>query len=425
MDLMGPVEKESATGKNRYILVIVDDHTRFAWTYFLRHKSDACSTIKDFVAYVERNFEAKVKAFRSDRGGEFVNEELGGWMRAIGIKHELTIPHTPQQNGVAERYNRTLIERARSMLLASGLPTRFWEYSVRYATWLTNRLPTSALPGDGIPYTILEGKPPSLAMAKVFGSLAHVLVDMGKRKKKKLKFSPRSQWGVFLGISPESKGWLFYLPLSGEIGYLSRDAFFHESLGYHDYQARHLGPPPKGGVVKDPALEFRDPFPGEGWDVHLPPFESHALPPPATVPAEAPKEKISDIHPTDGMEEPHTPCISLHGDDTVSSLASPKGEDAAGLFREGPSSPEEDDPMMGETISHHSSEGRSEKSHPLTAEVVRSHQSAKKIPHVPFSKTLSYKIASSSYCPHPSIWWKELWGKESAISIPNGTSPQL
>ena len=239
-DLMGPVDTPSVF-RHKYIMVIVDDFTRYAWVYFLRKKSHAAAQLKDFFAYASRQFEATVRRVRSDRGGEFLDGKLGAWFQRLGVVHELSISHTPQQNGVAERFNRTLTERSRSLLLSSGLPVRFWEHAVSYASWVNNRLPSTALPGSQIPYTLLWGSPPNLAMAKVFGSLAHVWIDP-ETLPRKLKFGPRSRWAVFLGISEESKGWTFYVPGTGETGFLSRNAFFHEDLSLHDLES-------KGGTV--------------------------------------------------------------------------------------------------------------------------------------------------------------------------------
>ena len=100
-DLMGPVQTLSCK-HNKYILVIIDDHTRYAWVYFLKKKNHAAERLREFFALVERQHAAKVKRLRSDRGGEFLSIALGSWMEAQGIVHELSIPNTPQQNGVAE-----------------------------------------------------------------------------------------------------------------------------------------------------------------------------------------------------------------------------------------------------------------------------------------------------------------------------------
>ena len=265
-DLMGPIEVPSAVGKNRYILVLVDDYTRYAWVYFLRRKSEAPKRVRQFFAYAERQFGKKIKRVRSDRGGEFLAEELTAWFADVGVVHDLSLPRTPQQNGVAERYNRTVCDRARTMLLAAGLPVRFWEHSVRYACWLTNRLPTSALEGDVSPYFALRGQVPNLARAKVFGCLAHVWTQPGLRGKKR-KFGPRAQWAVFIGIPPESKGWELFIPATGEVGHLSRDVHFHEGLRLKVYVTR-MKASPDGSRVPEPDTRGVgvDPYPGEGWD---------------------------------------------------------------------------------------------------------------------------------------------------------------
>ena len=292
-DLMGPVETLSAVGRHRYIMVIVDDFTRFAWVFFLRKKSQAPERLKLFFAFVRRQFEFSVMQVRSDRGGEFLAERLTTWFAELGVVHQLSIRNTPQQNGVAERYNRTLCDRARSMLLASGLPSRFWEHAVRYANWLSNRLPTSSLPSSGVPYTQLRGKAPNLAMAKVFGCLAHVWVDPGIQARK-LKFGPRAQWGVFLGVSPESKGWEFYMLATREIGYLSRNAFFHEDRFLMDQRA---GP----ALLPDEVLEHE--FGADLGEKGSDPFPQEYVAP-LVLP---PRDPVASLDPLEGQGEPGAP----------------------------------------------------------------------------------------------------------------------
>ena len=199
MDLTGPVEVFSVQ-KHQYVLVLVDDFSHYAWVYFLRLKSFAEERIMRWMAYVERQFECKVKTLRSDNGGEFLSDDFQIWLDETGVVHQLPIPYSPSQNGVAERYFRTLTKRSRSMLLASGLPPSFWEFGVRYACWCTNRVPSSAIAGS-VPYTMLRGQVPNLALAKVFGCMAQVHV----RKEERKKFSPKSRWGVFIGIPVDSK----------------------------------------------------------------------------------------------------------------------------------------------------------------------------------------------------------------------------
>ena len=132
---------------------------------------------------MERQYLVKIQGIRSDRGGEFLSTELGEWLTEQGVTHQLSIAQTPQQNGTAERYYRTLTDRGRSMLIASGLPLSYWEYCLRYACWVTNRVPTSGLPSDGIPFEALHGRKPTVAMARKFGCLAHIWVPKDQRSK--------------------------------------------------------------------------------------------------------------------------------------------------------------------------------------------------------------------------------------------------
>jgi hypothetical protein len=267
MDLMGPVEVPSVSTKSRYMLTLIDDCTRYAWIYFLKRKSDCAERLKRFYAFVQTQFDCRIRRVRSDRGGEFFNNLLENWYDQQGIVRELSIPETPQQNGVAERYNRTLCDRARSMLFAAGLPTHFWQYALQYANWCTNRIPTASLADGRIPYYALHGRKPNLTMAKVFGSLAHVWVPESLRQKG--KFKKRAMYGIFLGIPAESKGWEFYVPDTGVIGFLSRNAFFHEDRFLRDYKAS-LGhsPVPSVSIPYDASGdEHYDPFPPEVFEV--------------------------------------------------------------------------------------------------------------------------------------------------------------
>ena len=261
-DLMGPLEVPSVVYRSRYVLVVVDDFSRFSWVFFLKHKDESEDVLRRFFSYVKTQFNSQIKTLRSDNGGEFTSKPFSEWLDAQGVKHNLSIPYSPQQNGVAERFNRTLQERSRAMIFGSGLPVRYWEHAMRYASWCINRLPTTALPNMGVPYTALMGKAPSLAMAKVFGCMAHVWVPEERRPSG--KFSKRSVWGVFIGIPQESKGWEFFLPESGDVGFLSRNAYFHEDTTYSQYKANDsskVDPSDLSHSDSKPVTDWEDSFP--------------------------------------------------------------------------------------------------------------------------------------------------------------------
>ena len=111
------------------------------WVYILKHKGEVLQRFQEWKALVEKSSGRKIKTLRSDNGGEYTSTEFTSFLTKEGIKHELTIPHTPQQNGVAERLNRTLIEGVRTMLADSKLPHRFWAEALLTAVYLQNRSP--------------------------------------------------------------------------------------------------------------------------------------------------------------------------------------------------------------------------------------------------------------------------------------------
>ena len=123
-NLWGP-SPVASLGGSRYYITFIDDLSRKVWVYFLKNKSDVFETFKKWKVMVETETSLKVKCLRSDNGGEYINGGFSEYCVAQGIRMEKTIPRTPQQNGVAERMNRTLNERARSIRLHAGLPKTF------------------------------------------------------------------------------------------------------------------------------------------------------------------------------------------------------------------------------------------------------------------------------------------------------------
>lgn len=219
-DLCGPMENESFGGA-RYMLTFLDDHSRKAFVYFLKEKSEVPETFVKFKKFVENQTERKIKVLRTDNGGEYVNNRLKNILEDAGIKHQLTVAYNPQQNGRAERLNRTLIEKARCMLSDTKLGKRFWAEAVNTACYIINRSPSSAV--QKTPYEIWNKKPPNLEHLRVFGSKAMAHIPKEKRK----KLDEKSKKYVFVGYSEEVKGYR----LADEDGniLLSRDVIFFEN----------------------------------------------------------------------------------------------------------------------------------------------------------------------------------------------------
>ncbi|GJS14455.1 putative ribonuclease H-like domain-containing protein [Tanacetum coccineum] len=155
MDLFGPTSVRSLNHKT-YCLVITDDFSRFSWVFFLRTKDETSGILKEFIRQIENQLNQKVKTIRSDNGTEFKNRDVIEFCGLKGIKREYSNARTPQQNGVAERKNRTLIEAARTMLADSFLPNTFWAEAVSTACYVLNRVLVTK-PHNKTPYELLTG----------------------------------------------------------------------------------------------------------------------------------------------------------------------------------------------------------------------------------------------------------------------------
>ena len=123
-DVCGKINTKSYGGAE-YFLTFTDDKTRYAWVYPLKQKSEVFSRFLEWKAVAEKSSGHKLKTLRTDNGGEFTSNEFENYLKSEGVKHELSVPKTPEQNGVAERLNRTLIEAVRGMLIQSKLPQKF------------------------------------------------------------------------------------------------------------------------------------------------------------------------------------------------------------------------------------------------------------------------------------------------------------
>ncbi|GKA62971.1 putative ribonuclease H-like domain-containing protein [Tanacetum coccineum] len=181
MDLFGPTSVRSINHKT-YCLVVTDDFSRFSWVFFLATKSETSGILKKFITEIENQLNHKVKVIRSDNGTEFKNREMDEFCRQKGIKREYSIARTPQQNGVAERKNRTLIEAARTMLADSLLPIVFWAEAVNTACYVLNRVLVTK-PHNKTPYELIIGRAPSISFMRPFGchvTILNTLVPLGK-----------------------------------------------------------------------------------------------------------------------------------------------------------------------------------------------------------------------------------------------------
>uniref|UniRef100_A0A2N9G770 Integrase catalytic domain-containing protein n=1 Tax=Fagus sylvatica TaxID=28930 RepID=A0A2N9G770_FAGSY len=220
-DVCGPI-KPSSLGKNNYFLLFIDDFSRKTWIYFLKQKSKVFGAFKKFKAFVEKQSDQEIKALRSDRGGEFTSNEFKEFCETNGIRRPLTVPRSPQQNGVAERKNRSILNMARSMLKSKKMPKELWAEAVDCAVYLSNRCPTRSVQGK-TPQQAWSRKKPTVSHLRVFGSIAYVHVPDQERS----KLDDKSEKYVFIGYDPSSKGYKLYNPSTKKV-IVSRDVEFDE-----------------------------------------------------------------------------------------------------------------------------------------------------------------------------------------------------
>nr|KYP33098.1 Retrovirus-related Pol polyprotein from transposon TNT 1-94 [Cajanus cajan] len=143
-DVWGPAPIPTHNGM-RWFVTFVDDCTRMTWLYLLKHKSDVCDIFQVFHKMITTQFDTQIKIIRSDNGGEYYNTKLSNFMKFVGILHQASCPNSPQQNGVAERKNRHLLEVTRSLLIGSNVPSYLWGEALSSAIYLINRVPSSVL----------------------------------------------------------------------------------------------------------------------------------------------------------------------------------------------------------------------------------------------------------------------------------------
>ncbi|GKD76504.1 putative ribonuclease H-like domain-containing protein [Tanacetum coccineum] len=199
MDLFGPTFVKSLK-KKMYCLVVTDDYSRFTWVFFLATKDETSGILKSFITGIENLVDHKVKVIRCDNGTEFKNREMNQFCKMKGILRQFSVARTPQQNGVAERRNKTLIEAARTMLADSKLPTTFWAEAVNTACYVQNRV-LVVKPYNKTPYELFHGRTSTLSFMRPFGcpvTILNTIDHLGK-------FDGKADEGFFVGYSLNSK----------------------------------------------------------------------------------------------------------------------------------------------------------------------------------------------------------------------------
>ena len=195
-DVCGPITPSTIDNKN-YFVIFVDEFTHYCVTYLITYKSNVFNVFKDYVAKSEVNFNLKIAHLYCDNGREYLSNEMKEFLVQKGISYHLTVPRTPQLNGVSERMNRTITEKARAMIFGASLDKCFWGEAVLTATYLINLTPTKALRQNKTPYELWHSKKPQLKYLKVFGSTVYI-----HNKTRKTKFDEKSWKGILVGYEP-------------------------------------------------------------------------------------------------------------------------------------------------------------------------------------------------------------------------------
>ena len=219
----------------RYFICFIDDHTRFTEVRLLRNKSDAMDAFIEYKSWIEHATQRGIKMLRSDGGGEYLSKQFNQWLGDEGIQRQVSAPYSQQQNGVSERYNRTVVECARAMLHHSGLDETYWSDAVLTACHIRNRLPTAAL-DNKTPFEAFQGYKPSLGHLRVFGCQAFALMDKSKRG----KFDDTARKCINLGYAYQYKAYRL-LDIDNNRVFVSRHVSFFENRFLHDSNDGSVG----------------------------------------------------------------------------------------------------------------------------------------------------------------------------------------
>ncbi|RVX07454.1 Retrovirus-related Pol polyprotein from transposon TNT 1-94 [Vitis vinifera] len=231
-DVWGPSRIKNISG-TRWFVTFVDDHTRVTRVFLMKEKSEVGHIFQTFNLMVQNQFNSKIQVLKSDNAKEYFTSSLSTYLQNHGIIHISSCVDTPQQNGVAERKNRHLLEVARCLMFSSNVPNYFWGEAILTATYLINRMPSRVLTFQSPRQLFLKQFPHTRAASsdlplKVFGCTAFVHVYPQNRS----KFAPRANKCIFLGYSPTQKGYKCYSPTNKRF-YTTMDVSFFEHVFFY------------------------------------------------------------------------------------------------------------------------------------------------------------------------------------------------
>ncbi|XBI69219.1 hypothetical protein VPH35_048321 [Triticum aestivum] len=238
-DVWGPSVVTALTG-DRYYVTFIDGFSRCTWLYLLKHKSEVLPTFKDFFNMVRNQFGMNVKILRSDNGTEYINGKFSNFLSSYGIIHQTTCVNTAEQNGVAERKNRHLLEVARALMFMMNVPKFLWGEAVKTAAYLINRMPSRVL-GHKTPIECLYGSNSFIVPPKIFGCTCFV----HDYRSSAGKLDPRAVKCIFVGYSSTKKGYRCWSPTERRF-FVSMDVTFHEKEPFYSLKGNDNGTGNKG-----------------------------------------------------------------------------------------------------------------------------------------------------------------------------------
>jgi len=209
-------------GRAKYFVTFIDDHSGWCEVRFLNKKNEVFAEFKKVRAFFEKQTGESLKCLQSDNGTEYLNNAFNDFMNSNGIRRRLTVANNPEQNGKAERRNRTLLEMAKYLLIQSGLPNFFWAEAIMTANFIRNRCSSKSLDSK-TPYEMWHGKRPRMDFFREFGCKVYVLDRISHKE----KFDSKTKSGIFLGYSDQSKGYRIWIPEERKVE-IARDVKFME-----------------------------------------------------------------------------------------------------------------------------------------------------------------------------------------------------
>ncbi|OWY96592.1 Rve-domain-containing hypothetical protein [Phytophthora megakarya] len=237
-----------------YVVTFIDDYSRHVTVHFMKAKSEVLSKFKFYKAAMENAMGKSIKRLRSDNGGEYTGRQFKAFLNQHGIKHEKTVPYTPQQNGLAERMNRSLVEMARCLLYHESVNKKWRAEAVNTAAWIINRIPNSVTVKT--PFEIVYKSKPQLRNVKVFGALGYAHIPDEKRRKLDAKaFKCR-----FLGYEDGVKGYRVLNASTGKVQIVRTVKFIEttnpQHLMVHDEDEPATNVPVMNGQPSKSAMEI-------------------------------------------------------------------------------------------------------------------------------------------------------------------------